>query len=73
MAIILEASGTQFDPAIVAAFLERETEFAALAVSLADETPHEAVTVEAVSPGAGPGGFGVGLLPGLDRPAGGSA
>jgi response regulator RpfG family c-di-GMP phosphodiesterase len=35
--IVLRASGTQFDPAVVAAFLEREHEFAQLAVALADE------------------------------------
>ncbi len=37
MAIILEGSGTQFDPAIVEAFVEREKEFSELAKSLADE------------------------------------
>jgi diguanylate cyclase (GGDEF)-like protein len=38
-AIIAQASGTQFDPAVVQAFLDREDAFAALASELGDSTP----------------------------------
>ena len=43
VAIIAEASGTQFDPAVVDAFLRRERKFFALATTLADEPPSAAV------------------------------
>ncbi|MCP4592823.1 MAG: response regulator [bacterium] len=39
VAIIVESSGTQFDPAVVDAFIELETEFAQLAQSMADDPP----------------------------------
>ena len=47
-AIITEASGTQFDPAVVDAFLCHEREFAELATTLADElpSPEDAVLAE---------------------------
>jgi len=37
MAIMVESSGTQFDPAIIEAFVMREQDFADLAVTMADE------------------------------------
>ncbi|MFH1109221.1 MAG: response regulator [Planctomycetota bacterium] len=39
VAVILEGAGTQFDPAVVSAFANREGEFHRLARELADETP----------------------------------
>ncbi len=39
VAIILEATGTQFDPTVVNAFTKREGDFRRLARELADETP----------------------------------
>ena len=46
-AIIVEGSGTQFEPAIVDAFLRREEDFKRLATQLSDERP--AIQAEAVS------------------------
>jgi HD-GYP domain-containing protein (c-di-GMP phosphodiesterase class II) len=45
VAIVLESSGTQFDPAVVEAFVRREYEFAALAVELADSSETSGETV----------------------------
>ena len=39
VAVILEGTGTQFDPAVVNAFTKREGDFQRLAHELADETP----------------------------------
>ena len=51
VAIILEGSGTQFDPTVVEAFLTREKEFAELAKSLAD-TPKPVSADAAPAPSA---------------------
>jgi putative two-component system response regulator len=40
-AIILEGSGSQFDPRVVEAFTRRENDFAALARAMADEQPEK--------------------------------
>ncbi len=41
VATIVEASGTQFEPAIVEAFIQHEREFAELAALMADDSPRQ--------------------------------
>jgi len=49
LSIIVDASGTQFDPVVVDAFLRREKEFAQLAAELADEEPEPSISPEYAS------------------------
>lgn len=44
VAVIVDGSGTQFDPLVVNAFVEREKEFAELACRMADDVEPQAVT-----------------------------
>lgn len=44
-AIILEGSGTQFDPIVVEAFAQREKEFAELASAMVDKSPNNVAAV----------------------------